>query len=116
MSALDWVSALVGPGGVVAGVLGKSVFDRSRSRSEGSKLDADAAKIIAETAVALVAPLKEEIQALNARVDLLEEENTSQLGQLRRSLAYIRDLLLWIKPRVPGEIPPPPPADLAIGA
>ena len=118
-TALEWVDTLAGPGGVVLGIVGTKAFDRRRdrqalqnSKSEETKIDAEAAKIIADTAVALVAPLRDEIQALNERVEKLELENRSTKSLLCLAIDYIRALRMWIFEHVPDKVPPPAPDEL----
>lgn len=113
-AALEWVEYGIGPLGVGVGVFGKWLLDwkirkaaAQSSVSESGKLDAEAVKIIAETAVSLVAPLKSEIEELTCRVKALEDENTAATGKLRRAITYIRDLLVWISLHVSDEYQPP---------
>lgn len=105
-----WIEVLKGleaPGGVLAGVFGKGWFDRAvtrgtikRADSEATKIDADAAKVFTEIAVALVVPLEK-------RIAKLERENSAAFD-------YIRTLLSWIRTHVPSKTPPPPPEALDI--
>lgn len=138
-SQLEVIGAIAAPSLVLAGVVVKALFDwrvnkatEHRITAEGlkthaeaklteaqvPKIDAEAAKIIADTAVntavALIAPLKQQIAELSARVDALEAENTTMTGQLRRAHNYIRDLLRSISVLMPDWTPPPFPDGLGL--
>lgn len=97
---LDWVAALGAPGGIVAGVVGKSWFDRGRNTSEVTKIDADAAKIIADTAVLLVAPLRDELKNVTERVQV--------------AIDHIIELRAFIATHLPEKAPPPLPLELGL--
>lgn len=108
-------------GGGFAGSAGTAVFHRRRNRAEVSKIDADAAQVIAETAVTLVAPLQAQITALNERVGTLETENESTKAELAAhktlfgiALGHIRELHRWIDQHVPGRDRPQPPSELGL--
>lgn len=92
---LEWAGASSGPLGVMLGVGGKWIFDRRSSASQTNKVDADAAKVFTEIAVALVGPLE-------TRISKLERENVA-------AFQYIRTLLAWINVEVPHKAPPSPP-------
>ncbi|OHT67761.1 hypothetical protein [Mycobacteroides chelonae] len=120
-AAVEWTAALSGTAGTVLGLTINKIFNRKKdgadlekAASEGTKLDAEAAQIIANTAVALVAPLHSEIQKLNERVDSLEQENASTRSVFHVSIAYIRDLFSWIKVHLPDRNPPKPPLALEL--
>lgn len=122
MSALlDWAVALSGPVGVAIGVAGKSWFDRSvtvatvkRTEAEDTKIDAEAAQIIANTAVMLVAPLQGQITELTGRVGTLEMENTATKTRLQSAIDHIRQLRLFINKHIPDKTPPQPPSGLGL--
>lgn len=113
--------------GLLLGATGKAFFDRKvtqatavqvcaesdKTHAESGKFDADAAQIIAQTAVSLVAPLQSEITKLTGRVEKLETENLASQGENRRLKHYIKDLLRWIAEHVPHAAPPPAPSDMA---
>lgn len=121
-TAVEWIDAIGGAGaGAFAGVVVKKVFDRRKDKAaadkveaEGTKLDADAAQVIANTAVALVAPLQSQITLLTSRVETLESENATTRTQLHIALEYIRELHAWIRIHIPGKKPPRPPKGLEI--
>lgn len=118
---LDVLAALGGPIGVVLGVVGKSWFDRSvtvatvkRTEAEDTKIDAEAAQIIANTAVLLVAPLQTQITELTTRVGSLESENTATKSKLQLAIDHIRALRAWIGTHIPDKMPPQPPPGLGL--
>lgn len=75
MSALEWAGIIASPSLGLAGVIGGRWAERRKERSAVTKLDADAAKTLAQAAAILVAPLRDEITELRDRVDRLEAEN-----------------------------------------
>ncbi|MCA1009008.1 hypothetical protein LCL87_25130 [Rhodococcus hoagii] len=107
---LTIVLAVITGGGFTAAV--NAVVGRRRSKAEAGKIDADAAKIIAEAAAALVTPMSTRMGSLEQRVEVLEAENAHKTTLLDSAIRFIRDLLDWIGHRVPGEAPPDIPADL----
>ncbi|KZM68825.1 hypothetical protein [Nocardia terpenica] len=107
---LEQVGVIAGSGAVGAGVTGWA--NRRKSRAETTQIDAEAAKIIADTAVVLVAPLAAQVEGLNTRVAVLETENRRTKGLLRIALDHIEELHDWIKSHVPGAQPPSRPASL----
>lgn len=118
---LQWVTALAGPVGVLLGVAGKGWFDRTftvastnKIVAEDTKIDSEAAQIIANTAVSLVAPLKTQIEELTSRVEALETENTETKTRLQLAISYIRSLRSWIQVHIPDRTPPAPPTGLDI--
>ncbi|QXN72998.1 minor tail protein [Mycobacterium phage Phillis] len=117
-AVIEWAGVALGPAGVLAGVLGKGWFDRrtvaTKNPSEETKLDAEAAQIIANTAVALVAPLKTEINELSTRVTTLETENQATTSKLQLAVNHIRTLYSWIYSHIPDKTPPQPPSELGI--
>ncbi|ALA06473.1 hypothetical protein WC1_26 [Rhodococcus phage WC1] len=92
-SALEIVGMIAGSG-VVGGIVTK-VADRKLTKSNANKIDVDAAKVIAETAVTLVGPLKAEIETLAGRVDTLET-NQDVL------VVHIKDMHQWGDQVAPG--------------
>jgi len=123
MSNSDWwpIIASASGGGGLIGVIGTRIFDWGRNRSEvnnirstGTKIDAEAAQVIADTALTLVAPLKREIQELNSRVDRLEKENAATELKLHLALEHIRVLYAWIFNHMPDKTPPRLPSQLEV--
>lgn len=110
----EWVGVVVGPLGVALGALGAWAASWKKNQSEAVKVDAESAQVITEVALALVTPLKAEIAELRKRVDKLEDEKATFEGKLRRSLAYIKDLLYWISLQNLNVKPPMAPLDLHI--
>lgn len=119
---LDWAGVASGPVGILVGAIGKGWFDKraakttaeTKNPSEETKLDAEAAQIIANTAVALVAPLKTEITDLTKRVETLETENQEKTTKLQLAVDHIRALYNWIYSHIPDKTPPQPPPTLGI--
>ena len=109
-SLLEWTGVAAGSG--VLGSLITKGFDwrlrKTEVAAESPKIDAEAAQIIASTAVTLVAPLQSQIEALTGRVGHLEAQYATAVG-------YIRSLRSWIFTHIPDETPPPPPLTLEIG-
>ena len=106
---------------MLVGIAGTKVFQRAKERRElrlseahEAKIDAEAAQIIANTAVALVQPLQEQISKLDGRVKTLERENLATKSTLRLAIDYIRALRSWIFQHVPDKTPPVPPDALCI--
>lgn len=119
MGALEWTQTLSGPVGVLAGIVGTKMFDRRLDRqkarlseAEETKLDAEAARIIADTAVTLVAPLQAQITQLTTRVENLEAEDKVKTAKLDAAVRYIRELLGWIAVHIPHKQPPSAPDEL----
>lgn len=83
-----------------------------RAESDAGKVDADAAQVIATTAVTLIAPLQAEIADLRLRMDVLEEENKATKTRLQLAIDYIRELLVFIRNHNPDKTPPTPPRGL----
>jgi len=105
----------------MAGIIGTKIFQHGREKRElrlsdahEAKMDAEAAQILANTAVALVQPLQEHLSKLDARVKTLERENQSTKSTLRLAIDYIRALRSWIFQHVPDKTPPVPPDALCI--
>lgn len=118
---IQLITAIFGPLGVVMGAVGVKWLDRHKAASEISKMgyesdkmDAEAAQIISQTAVALVAPLQAQITQLAARVDHLEKENVMTLSKLQIAINHIRDLRSWISEHMPTKQPPSIPPSLDI--
>jgi hypothetical protein len=108
MSALiEWVAAVGGPVGVVAGVTGARFLSRK-------KTDAEAAEVVTRAAVALLAPLQEQVTKLATRVEALEVENTATKSKLQLAILHIRELRSWIDQHIPGKTPPQTPAGLGL--
>jgi len=120
MNAFDWWPAIVSAsgGGGILGVIGTRVFDwgsgRRKAKVEVIQMEAEATDVITKAAVALVQPLRKEIETLTARVDLLEAEVKTNESKLKVALLYIRQLLRWISEHVPDGVPPLVPSDLGI--
>lgn len=119
----DLILAAIAVGGPVLGVSVSKFFDwrvdkktekqvAKRAASETTNLDASSAKIIAETAVTLVAPLQDQITKLTTRVDLLETENAATKNKLQLAIDYIRELLVFIRNHNPEMTPPTAPRGL----
>lgn len=120
-SMLDWAIAAGGPAGVLLGVVGTKVFDWRVTKkvahkvgSEAKKFDADAAQVIATTAVTLITPLQEQITKLVVRVETLEIENTQTKTRLQLAIDHIRALRTWIRDHIPDRTPPDAPSELGI--
>ena len=120
---LELIGVVTGSG--VGGVLLTKVFDwfitrasdkkvAVRVEAEAGKFDADAVQAITSAAVALVAPLQEEITKLNLRVDALEAENEEAKTKFGQAIDYIREVLSWIRIHMPNHSPPQPPSQLGI--
>ncbi|MBM4592048.1 hypothetical protein GS454_01310 [Rhodococcus hoagii] len=86
----------------------------AKTKAEGTLIDAEAAKTIAETAVVLVAPLKVEISELTSRVATLETENAQTKTKLQVAIDHINKVHRWIAEHIPGMTPPQPPDELGI--
>ncbi|WP_459962065.1 hypothetical protein [Nocardia sp. IFM 10818] len=106
-------------GSGVAGAVVQGWFGRRQSKaaaekaeSESTQIDAEAARIIADTAVVLVAPLRSQVESLTARVNVLESENRNTKNLLRIALDHIEELHEWIKTHMPGATPPSRPTSL----
>lgn len=123
--AIEWAGLLAGSG--VIGSVGTKFIDgwinritnrkaSQKIEAETGKFDADAAQVIASTAMALLAPLQGEVADLRTRIQKLEGENVATTGKLRRAINYIRELRVWVAQNVTPECPPPPmpPKDLDI--
>ena len=102
---LELVGIVVGSS--AAGSIVTKVFERRRDRSQGTLLDAEAAQVIANTAVTLVAPLE-------ARVTALEAENLRTKSKLQVAIDHILDVHKWIGEHIPGRQPPQPPSELGL--
>ena len=120
-TTLEWVDTLSGPGGILVGILGTTLFARSKSRQElrvskasETKIDAEAAKILADTAMTLVAPLQAQVTDLILRVSTLEAENAVTRDKLQIAIDHIRELLIFIKNHVPHMTPPTAPNGLGL--
>lgn len=122
---VDWAAAAGGPAGVIVGVVGIKGIDwlssrkaaktlKKRAESEAGKIDADAAQVMVQTAITLVAPLKQEISDLVVRVDSLESENALTNSRLALAIDHIRALRAWISTHMPDKTPPQPPIDLGL--
>ncbi|GAB4584394.1 hypothetical protein [Nocardia sp. IFM 10818] len=107
---LEQVGVIAGSGALGAGVTGW--INRRKNRAESTQIDAEAAKIIADTAVVLVAPLRSQVEALTSRVAVLETENRQTKNLLRIALDHIEELHDWIKSHLPGATPPGRPDSL----
>ena len=113
MTTIEFIAGLMGSsmlGGLVTGI-----FGRRRHKSEATKFDADAAKVIAETSVYLVSPLRNQVADLSTRVTHLEQENTGQKNLLRIATDYIAELRDWIYQNVQDHHPPAVPEALKNG-
>lgn len=118
---IQLITAIFGPMGVIMGAVGVRYMDRHKTRVdtvkagyEIDKLDAEAAAVIASTAVTLVKPLQQQITELVIRVDTLERENIMTVSKLQVAINHIRDLRAWIGRTVPSKDPPPTPSLLEI--
>lgn len=116
---LEVVGMIAGSG--VAGALITKLFERKQARASVEKtaaeeglIDAEAAHIIAGTAVSLVAPLQAEIDKLTVRVGTLETENISTKSLLGVAIDHIHDLHLFIDIHLPGQVRPPLPPTLGL--
>ncbi|QIS05940.1 hypothetical protein F5X71_29775 [Nocardia brasiliensis] len=114
---LETVATVIGSGTAGAGVTAwfnrrhtRAVADRAEA--EGAMVDAEAARIIADTAVVLVAPLRTQVEALTSRVAVLESENQATKSLLKIALDHIEELHEWIRDNVPGRRPPRRPSSL----
>ncbi|AEV52099.1 hypothetical protein [Rhodococcus phage RGL3] len=94
MSTALEIAGIVAGSGVVGGIVTK-VADRKLTRSNVRKIDVDAAKVIAETAVALVGPVKAEIEELSGRVETLETNQDILV-------THIKDMHEWGDEVAPG--------------
>ncbi|QKT07944.1 hypothetical protein HUN08_12660 [Gordonia sp. X0973] len=76
MSSGAWIE-LLGTGAVsaVAGAGISAVFGRRKIAAEVRQTDASTADVIAQTAVTLLEPMRQQINELTARVAALEAEN-----------------------------------------
>lgn len=90
----------IGLGSVVTALIG-GLFLMRKNRSESGKLDADAAKIIADAAAGLVAPMSLQIGKLEKRVETLETDNERKSGLLESATRVIRDFLTCGAPNCP---------------
>ncbi|EFV12935.2 hypothetical protein [Segniliparus rugosus] len=114
-------AAVSAPIGALLGAVGKGWLERRKRRQElslseaqESKIDAEAAQVIAVTAVTLVDPLRSQVADLGKRVEVLEQENAATKSTLHQALDYIRSLLSWVHKHLPDKTPPQPPATLGI--
>lgn len=115
MSAvLEWVAALSGPSGVALGAWGKSWLDKRKSPAEETRIDAEAAQIIANTAVSLIAPVERKMKELAERVELVEEENRQTKSKFQVAIDHIRSLYVWIDRHLPNKTPPSLPTALEV--
>lgn len=70
MTTSDIINLVIGGGVTTAiGMVYRMRSDKRNTDSSTSKNDADAAAVISETALELLAPLREEIQSLRLQVD-----------------------------------------------
>lgn len=109
---LEVIGIIAGSG--TAGVLVTKLFDRRKTSAESNMIDAEAAQVIASTAVTLVAPLQSEIDKLTVRVGTLETENTTTKTLLGVAIDHIHDLHRWIDEHLPGKQRPQPPPTLGL--
>jgi len=128
VSLIEALAALGVPAGGVLGIWIKSAYDRrlNKANAEESqsivdlneaqeeKLGADAAAVIANTALQLVAPLQAQVTGLAERVATLETENALTNRRLSLAMEYIQELLGWIKIHVPDRTPPGAPHELKV--
>lgn len=84
------------------------------NEAQEDKVGADAAAVIANTAMTLVAPLQSQVAGLAERVAMLETENALTTRKLAIALAYIQELLMWITDHVPEDDVPRAPVELGI--
>lgn len=98
---------------LVTGILGRRAR-RKQDNARALKFDADAVHVIADTAVGLVSPLKEQVAELSGRVEHLEDENTTTKNRLAQAIEYIRELRAWVRTHLPEGDPPAPPPSLDI--
>jgi hypothetical protein len=103
----DWAGVLSGPIGVVMGVGGTKLLSRKKDSAE-------AAQIIASTAVLLVEPLQKQITDLTTRMGAVETENNLTKTKLQLAIEHIRALRSWIANHIPDKQPPPPPLGLGL--
>ncbi|MBM4517682.1 hypothetical protein GS432_21555 [Rhodococcus hoagii] len=96
-------------GGALNAII-NALVGRRRSQAETGKIDADAAQVIANTAVQLVGPINERMGQLEQRIRALEDENRHERLRGAAKLEYIRVLMRWIAEHLPGRTPPEPPA------
>jgi len=108
----EWVGVVVGS--TTAGSLVTAFFNRRKLKAEGNRLDAEAAHVIAQTAVTLVAPLQAQVTELLGRVEALEDENEATRTTLGKAFSYIRELLRWVREHLPDLTPPMPPPGLKL--
>lgn len=99
---------------IIAWLIGrrKGKADIGKTESESGKIDVEAAQIIAQTATDLLVPLSERVGKLEARIEVLEEENEHKTKLLDSAIHFIRELLLWIENHAPGRPPPTIPPEL----
>lgn len=88
----EWI-ALLGTGAVssLAGASIAAIFGRRKIAAEVRKVEADSratdastADVIAQTAVALLTPMRIQIEELNLRVASLEQENSELREHIKR--------------------------------
>lgn len=113
-AALELVAAVVGSNVLTAGLTNwatrrKLAASISVDESSANKMDIEAAQLLVNTAVTLVAPLQSQITDLSTRVGTLEAENVAAKAHFQLAIAYIRDLWAWIDRHMPGRKPPAPP-------
>lgn len=111
---LDVVSAVAAPAGILFGVVGTNWYKRRIDKATVTKIDADAAHVIANTAVLLVAPLQQQLTDLTGRVKLLETENVDLKTKFQAALEFIRELRIFIHNHVPDKTPPSAPSSLEL--
>ncbi|BBY34912.1 hypothetical protein BST33_00075 [Mycolicibacter minnesotensis] len=115
-SLLEWAGVAAGSG--VLGSLITKVFDWKLKTKEASaaipRLDAEAAQIVANTAVSLMAPLQHQVAELQSRVEALETEYEASQSRLGLALKHIRSLYSWIYTHAPDHTPPAPPKELEL--
>lgn len=110
------IAAAAAGGGGVMGVIVTRVFDwgTGTTKRQNAKIDADAAEVIAKTAVSLVAPLNSQVEDLAKRVGVLEQENEKARTKLQIAVVHIRTLYNWIYTHIHDKQPPEVPEELEL--
>jgi len=109
----DWLQPLIGPLGLLLGVvitvLGTRYAARSSARAAAKTADVASRQVDVGEWQAIVTALRDEVGRLTDRVESLEADRTLERAAHRSLITYTRTLLAWIQRTMPGATPPMPP-------